>query len=68
MPEVMNSHVLKPGALADPAPGALEIGEMRGRQLAGDDPGIVVLAGKGGQHGAGLRAERDDPPTGLGIR
>ena len=48
----MNSHVLKPGALTDAAPGSLQIGEVRGRQLAGDDPEIVLLAGQGGQHGA----------------
>ena len=67
MAQVMNSHVLKPGALTDAAPGSLQIGEVRGRQLAGDDPEIVLLAGQGGQHGAGLGTERHDPPAGLGV-
>ena len=63
----MNSHVFKPGALPDAPPGSLEIGEMRARQLAGDNPWIVVVAGKGGQDGACLGSERDDPSARLGI-
>ena len=64
----MHSHVLKLSALSDARPGPLQICEVRARQLAADDPGIVVLAGKGGQNGEGLRTERHDPPAGLGVR
>ena len=32
--KVMNSYVLKPGALADAPPGSLQIGEVRAWQLA----------------------------------
>ena len=46
MPEVMNSHVLQVGAFADAPSGALQIGEVGAQQFAGDDPGIVVVAGK----------------------
>ena len=63
----MNSHVLQPGAGADAAPGALEIGDVGARQPAADDPGVVLLAGEGRQHGAGLGAERHDPPPGLRV-
>ena len=47
MPEVMNSHVFKLRALADAPPWPLQVGEMRARKLARDDPGIVVLSGDG---------------------
>ena len=60
-------HVLKPGACPDAPPGSLQIGEVGARHLAGDDPGIVVLTGKGGQHGAGLGTKRHDPPASLGV-
>ena len=54
MPEVVNSHVLQPGARADAAPGLLQIGDVGARHLAGDDPGIAVLARQVCQQGAGL--------------
>ena len=54
MTKVVNTHVLQPGARADTAPGALEIGEMGARHLDVDDRGIVLLAGQGRQHGAGI--------------
>ena len=67
MAEVMNSYVFQSGAPADAAPGLLQIGDVGARQLAGDDLGIVVLAGKVGQDGTGLRSERHGTTAGLGI-
>ena len=61
----MNSHVLQPGTRANATPGLLEVGDVGARQPAGDNPGIVVLAGKASQDGACLGSERDDPSARL---
>ena len=45
--EVMNSNIVKLGPCPDASPGVLQIGEVRARLLAGDDPGIVIGAGEG---------------------
>ena len=44
-------------------------GDVGTRQLAGDDPGIVVLAAKAGKDGAGLGPERHEPsaPNAVGC-
>ena len=68
MTEIVNPHVFKPGARPDAPPWSLQIGEMRARRNAGDDPGIVVLACKTLQDSAGLGTERHNPPAGLGAR
>ena len=67
MSEVVNSHVLQPGTRVNATPGLLEVGDVGARQPAGDDPGIVVFAGKAGQDGACLGSERDVPSARLGV-
>ena len=67
MPEVVNSHVLQRGTRANATLGLLEVGDMGARQPAGDDPGIVVFAGKAGQDGTYLGFERHDAPTRLVV-
>ena len=47
LPEIVNSHVLTPSALVDASPRPLQIGEMGAVELAGNDPGGVLLAGNG---------------------
>ena len=54
MANVVNSHVFQPGAFADALPRPLEVGEMRARPPAGDDPKIAVGARQPGQHRARL--------------
>ena len=67
MSKVVNSHVLQFGTRANATPGLLEVGDVGARQPAGDNPGIVVLAGEAGQDGACLGSERDDPSASLGV-
>ena len=60
MPEVVNSHVLQPGALADASPGALEIGEMGARHRGAQRFGTPALVE------AGRMAGRSDGRCGIG--
>ena len=45
VPEVMNSYVLKACPFADAPPWALQFGEVKAGELAGDRPRIAILAG-----------------------
>ena len=67
MAEVMDSYIVEPGALPDAPPRVLEIGEVRARLAACYHPGIVVVAGQGGQqpHRRGCQWHRS--PASLGV-
>ena len=48
--QVVDPDVIQLGPGTDAAPGSLDIREMRSGFLAGDDPGVVLLAGQSGQN------------------
>ena len=63
----MDAYVVQAGARADAPPGPLKVRQMAAQQPTGDDPGIVLAAGQGFQHRAGLGAERHSAPARLRV-
>ena len=47
--EVVNSHPVESGAGSDTPPGVLQVGEVPTRLAARNHPGVVLIAGQGGQ-------------------
>jgi len=68
MAQVVDAHILHPGAGADALPEGLQIAQSLARQRTGDDPWVAFDAlGIAQEFDSGL-SEMDDLGAGLGIR
>ena len=59
MAEVMNSHILQPGAGPDDVPRFVQVLDMGARLVAGDHPGIAGNPGQLGEHPGRRGRQRD---------